>query len=225
MIFMRRIVPALTVSALALLALAACQKPAEPAQPAAAAQTDTGKAPAAAPADAAPNPLEPPARVLRNDAIGYDGFNGGTEAGAVTARFGADAAAVRGAWGGEMKDNNGQRPDAKCYLLYPVRGAITHQYGFLMGADGLSGIDVYDPKALAPGGGRIGMSIDEINKAYPGKVKQIPNPSFEGAAFLQVSPPDGKDTQLVFETDALGSVTNWRIGKRGAIEPDESCTR
>lgn len=222
---MRRFVPALMVSALALLALAACQKPADPTPAADAAQTDTGKAPAAQPATAAPNPLEPPERVLRNDAIGYDGFNGSTEAGQVSAKFGADAAAVRGAWGGEMKDNNAQRPDAKCYLLYPVRGAITHQYGFLMGSDGLTGIDVYDPKALAPGGGRIGMSIDEINKAYAGKVTQIPNPSFEGAAFLQVTPPDGKGTQLSFETDALGSVTNWRIGKRSALEPNESCTR
>lgn len=222
---MRRFVPALTVFALALSALTACQKPADPAPTADAAPTDTGKAPTARPGADTPNPLEPPERVLRNDAIGYDGFNGGTEAGQVSARFGADATAVRGAWGGEMRDNNAQRPDAKCYLLYPVRGAITHQYGFLMGADGLTGIDVYDPKALAPGGGRIGMSIDEINKTYPGQVKQIPNPSFEGAAFLQVTPPTGKDTQLSFETDALGSVTNWRIGKRSALEPNESCTR
>ncbi|UNP28305.1 hypothetical protein [Lysobacter gummosus] len=222
---MRRFVPALTVSALALCTLAACQKPAEPAQSAPAAQTDTGKAPARQPVAAAPNPLEPPERVLRNDAIGYDGFNGTTEAGTVSAKFGSDAPTIRGAWGGEMKDNNSQRPDAKCYLLYPVRGAITHQYGFLMGSDGLAGIDVYDPKALAPGGGHIGMSIDEINQAYAGKVKQVPNPSFEGAAFLQVAPPDGKDTQLTFETDALGNVTNWRIAKRAALEPNESCTR
>ncbi|MEH6420648.1 hypothetical protein [Pseudomonas sp. CGJS7] len=222
---MRRLVPALTVSALALCVLAACQKPAEPTAQAAPAQADTGKAPAAQPVAAAPNPLEPPERVLRNDAIGYDGFNGSTEAGTVSAKFGADAASVRGAWNGEMKDNNSQRPDAKCYLLYPVRGAITHQYGFLMGGDGLTGIDVYDPKALAPGGGRIGMSIDEINKAYAGQIKQVPNPSFEGAAFLQVSPPDGKDTQLTFETDALGTVTNWRIAKRNALEANESCTR
>ncbi|MGH8080595.1 MAG: hypothetical protein ACREP7_08475 [Lysobacter sp.] len=222
---MRRSVPLLTVSALALCVLAACQKPAEPGQPAAAAPADAGKAPTGQPVAAAPNPLEPPERVLRNDAIGYDGFNGSTEAGTVSAKFGADAATIRGAWGGEMKDNNGQRPDAKCYLLYPVRGAITHQYGFLMGKDGLDGIDVYDPKALAPGGGRIGMSIDEINQAYTGKVKQVPNPGFEGAAFLQVSPPDGKGTQLTFETDALGTVTNWRVAKRGSLDSEESCTR
>lgn len=225
---MRRFVPALTVSALALLVLAACQKPAEPAQPAPAPapQTDVGTAPASTPVAAAPNPLEPPERVLRNDAIGYDGFSGGSGAGVVTAKFGSDAATIRGAWGGQMKDNTAQRPDAKCSLLYPVRGAITHQYGFLMGKDGgLAGIDVYDPKALAPGGGHIGMSIDEINKSYAGKVKQIPNPTFEGAAFLQVAPPDGKGTQLTFETDALGVVVNWRIAKRDALEPDESCTR
>ncbi|QQQ02658.1 hypothetical protein [Lysobacter enzymogenes] len=222
---MRRSVPALAASALALLVLAACQKPAEPAQSAQAAAADTGKAPAAG-AAASDNPLEPPERAVRGDAIGYDGFSGGAEPGGpVTARFGADAASVRGAWGGEMKDNNGQRPDAHCFLLYPVRGAITHQYGFLMGKDGLAGIDVYDPKAQAPGGGRIGLSIDEINKAYAGKVKQVPNPTFEGAAFLEVEPPQGKDTQLTFETDALGNVTNWRIARKGAMAHEESCTR
>ncbi|WP_394540448.1 hypothetical protein PRJ39_07440 [Lysobacter enzymogenes] len=222
---MRRSVPALAASALALLVLAACQKPAEPAQSAQAAAGDTGKAPAATSA-AADNPLEPPARAVRSDAIGYDGFSGGAEPGSpVSARFGADAASVRGAWGGEMKDNNGQRPDAQCFLLYPVRGAITHQYGFLMGKDGLAGIDVYDPKAQAPGGGRIGLSIDEINKAYAGKVKQVPNPTFEGAAFLEVEAPQGKDTQLTFETDALGNVTNWRIARKGAMAHEESCTR
>lgn len=221
---MRRSVPALAASALALLVLTACQKPAEPAQPAAAAPADTGKAPAAS--AAAGNPLEPAARAVRSDAIGYDGFSGGAEAGGpVTARFGADAASVRGAWGGEMKDNNGQRPDAKCFLLYPVRGAITHQYGFLMGKDGLAGIDVYDPNAQAPGGGRIGMSIDEINQAYAGKIKQVPNPTFEGAAFLEAAAPDGKNTRLTFETDALGNVTNWRISVKDALAHEESCTR
>lgn len=222
---MRRSVPALAASALALLVLAACQKPAEPGPSGqATAAADTGKAPAAR--AGTDNPLEPPAREVRSDAVGYDGFSGGAEAGGpVTARFGADAASVRGAWGGEMKDNNGQRPDAKCFLLYPVRGAITHQYGFLMGKDGLAGIDVYDPKAQAPGGGRIGMSIDEINQAYAGKVKQVPNPTFEGAAFLEVAAPEGKNTQLTFETDALGTVTNWRISTRGALAHEESCTR
>ncbi|QWP78855.1 hypothetical protein J5226_10870 [Lysobacter sp. K5869] len=223
---MRRSVPALAASALALLVLAGCQKPADPAAQSAAASADTGKAPAAGAAAAASNPLEPPARPVRSDAIGYDGFSGGAEPGGpVTARFGADAAGVRGAWGGEMKDNNSQRPDANCYLLYPVRGAITHQYGFLMGKNGLAGIDVYDPKAQAPGGGHVGMSIDEINKAYAGKVKQVPNPTFEGAAFLEVPAPDGKNTQLTFETDALGNVTNWRIATKDALAHEESCTR
>lgn len=221
---MRRSVPALAASALALLALTACQKPAGSADSAQAAPAETGKAPAAA--APAGNPLEPPARPVRSDAVGYDGFSGGAAPGSpVDARFGADAAAIRGAWGGEMKDNNGQRPDAACFLLYPVRGAITHQYGFLMGKNGLAGIDVYDPKAQAPGGGRIGMSIDEINRTYAGKIKQVPNPTFEGAAFLEVPSPQGKDTQLTFETDALGNVTNWRIAVKGAMAHEESCTR
>ncbi|MFK3651298.1 hypothetical protein ACI2IY_23120 [Lysobacter enzymogenes] len=223
---MRRSVPALAASALAVLVLTACQKPADPAapSPSAAAPADAGKAPAAAASPA--NPLEPPARAVRSDAIGYDGFSGGAEPGSpVDARFGADAASVRGAWGGEMKDNGAQRPDANCFLLYPVRGAITHQYGFLMGKNGLAGIDVYDPKAQAPGGGRIGMSIDEINRVYAGKIKQVPNPTFEGAAFLEVPAPDGKNSQLTFETDALGNVTNWRIAVKDAMAHEESCTR
>lgn len=221
---MRRSVPALAASALAVLVLTACQKPADPVAQPAAAPADAGKAPAAAASPA--NPLEPPARAVRSDAIGYDGFSGGAEPGSpVDARFGADAASVRGAWGGEMKDNGAQRPDANCFLLYPVRGAITHQYGFLMGKNGLAGIDVYDPKAQAPGGGRIGMSIDEINRVYAGKIKQVPNPTFEGAAFLEVPAPDGKNSQLTFETDALGNVTNWRIAVKDAMAHEESCTR
>ncbi|MBO7941653.1 hypothetical protein JTP77_038025, partial [Streptomyces sp. S9] len=61
--------------------------------------------------------------------------------------------------------------------------------------------------------------------AYAGKIKQVPNPTFEGAAFLEVPAPDGKDTQLTFETDALGNVTNWRIARKNALAHEESCTR
>ena len=222
---MRRSVLLLALPAACLFALAACQKPAEPGAGAGAATQD-GQAPAAARQGAgAPNPLAPPERKLRSDAIGYEGFNGSEQAGAVSARFGADAAAVRQAWGGEMKDNDGQRPGAKCHLLYPVRGAVAAQYNFLMSAQGLTGIDVYDTKAVAPGGGRIGMGIDEIKQAYAGQVEELPNASFEGSVFLRVAAPEGKQTQLTFQTDALGKVTNWRIANRGALAPEESCTR
>lgn len=212
------------VLALAVSALAACQQPAGNADPAQAAGNDAGQAPAASPAASA-NPLLPPERVLRSDAIGYDGFNGSDQAGTITARFGADGASVRQAWGGEMKDNRDQRPDATCHLLYPVRGAVTHQYAFLMAGDKLAGIDVYDPKAIAPGGGRVGMSIAEINQTYAGQTKQVANPTFEGSAFIEVAAPQAKHSQLTFETDALGTVTHWRISERGALEASESCTR
>ncbi|MGO1002112.1 hypothetical protein [Lysobacter sp. CA196] len=219
------------VLALTVLALSACQKPAGSADPTQTdstqadsmptAKSDTGPAPAASPA----NPLLPPERVLRSDAIGYDGFNGSDRAGTVSAKFGADSASVRQAWGGEMKDNRDQRPDATCHLLYPVRGAVTHQYGFLMAGDKLAGIDVYDAKAIAPGGGRIGMSIAEINQTYAGQTQQVANPNFEGSAFIEVAAPQARHSQLTFETDALGTVTHWRISERGTLDTSESCTR
>lgn len=212
------------VLAVAVLALSACQKPADSADSTRTAKNDTGQAPSASPA-ASTNPLLPPERVLRSDAIGYDGFNGSDQADTVTAKFGADSASVRQAWGGEMKDNRDQRPDAACHLLYPVRGAVTHQYAFLMAGDKLAGIDVYDAKAIAPGGGRVGMSIAEINQAYAGRTKQVANPTFEGSAFIEVAAPQAKNSQLTFETDALGTVTHWRISERGALEASESCTR
>ena len=212
------------VLAVAVLALSACQKPADSADSAKPTQADSGRAPAAAQA-AATGPLLPPERVLRSDAIGYDGFNGSDQAGTVTAKFGADSASVRQAWGGEMKDNRDQRPDDACHLLYPVRGAVTHQYAFLMAGDKLAGIDVYDAKAVAPGGGRIGMSIAEITQTYAGKTRQVANPTFEGSAFIEVDAPQAKHSQLTFETDALGTVTHWRISERGALEASESCTR
>lgn len=212
------------VLAMAVLALSACQKPAGSADSAKTAQADPGQAPAASPA-APTNPLLPPERMVRSDAIGYDGFNGSDQAGTVTAKFGADSASVRQAWGGDMKDNRDQRPDAACHLLYPVRGAVTHQYAFLMAGDKLAGIDVYDAKAVAPGGGRIGMSIAEITQTYAGKTRQVANPTFEGSAFIEVDAPQAKHSQLTFETDALGTVTHWRISERGALEASESCTR
>ncbi|WP_101925605.1 MULTISPECIES: lectin [Luteimonas] len=217
-----RTLPAVAVLA---LALAACQADA-PAESAAAAPTPATDA--AAPVDpVADQPADPvppataPGAIGSNRAPVADGVI--TFAGFGPAAFGADQEQVRMAWGNDLGDAQPSEAGGCYYLMPQPVGADGYQLAFMMEGDRFARIDVRSDAQTAPGGGKVGMTADEIEALYPGRVEVQPHKYVEGANTLRVTDADGSDHALVFETDATGAVTQWRIGAPPQVDYVEGC--
>ena len=160
-----------------------------------------------------PNSAQPdPAQhvIPASQTIGFAGFG--------PAKFGATQEEVRMAWG---KDMSG-KPDEPggCYYLQPMPegGPVA----FMLEGDRFVRVDVRGAALTAPGGGQAGMTIAEIRKRYPG-VEVMPHKYEENAKYLRVKDPAGGTGVRVFETDAAGTVTRWRIGTAPQVDYVEGC--
>jgi hypothetical protein len=200
------------------LALAACtdrvERPhdAAAAKPAAPAATDAAPPPPSTPVPAAPAPAMTSGPMPASGAIGYSGFG--------PARFGATAEEVRMAWGKDMAGGPGD-PQG-CYYLYPEpHQKGSHRIGFMIENQRFSRLDVDVADIVAPGGGRVGMSAAEIGQHYTGLVEQ-PHKYVEGAKYLRHADA-ASGAVLVFETDASGKVTAWRLGTPPQVDYVEGC--
>ena len=214
---MKRELPTSILLTVALIACADRELPAS-AAPASTAETilepdqpdqdiPPATAPPTSPAPTGPTPAE--------GAIGYAGFG--------PAEFGADEEAVRIAWGKELKADAPSEPGG-CYYLFPQPDP-QGGYGvaFMIEGDKFARIDVDSADIAAPGGGRIGMGADEINERYAGRVEARKHKYVDGAQYLRVSAPRRGNGVLVFETDAAGTITGWRIGVPPQVDYVEGC--
>ncbi|MBO9716911.1 MAG: hypothetical protein J7507_08870 [Pseudoxanthomonas sp.] len=140
---------------------------------------------------------------------------------AVPVPFGRDPQALRVAMGGNLKGDAGEA--GGCHFLFQ-QPRPAHGYGtaFMIEDGRFVRMDVDDPAATAPGGGRVGMDATEIAALYPGRVEERPHKYVEGAKYLRVS-RDGSATVLLFETDAQGRVRSWRIGQPPQVDYVEGC--
>lgn len=177
-------------------------------EPAAPAATEAPAPPPAASVPAADVGMLPAA-----DTITFAGFG--------PAAFGADEEGVRMAWG---KDMEGAPSEAGgCYVLVPApRGEPPFRFGFMLEGGKFSRIDVRIDAIPAPGGGKVGMSADEIAHLYPG-IEAMPHKYVEGAHTLRAKDPAGGAGALVFETGANGVVVAWRIGVPPQVDYVEGC--
>ena len=82
--------------------------------------------------------------------------------------------------------------------------------------------DVGNADMVAPGGGKVGLTGDEIRALYPGRVEARPHKYVEGGQYLRVPASEGSGW-LVFETDAAGRVTSWRAGVVPQVDYIEGC--
>lgn len=145
-----------------------------------------------------------------------------TFAGFGPAAFGAGAESVRQAWGGTLR----ALPDdaAPChYLSPPVESDSGYQVAFMVEDGRFVRIDIASPRVVAPGGGRVGMRIEDLEALYPGMVERQPHKYVEDGQYLRIRDPDGGPGVLVFEADDDGLLGEWRIGLPPQVDYVEGC--
>jgi hypothetical protein len=85
-------------------------------------------------------------------------------------------------------------------------------------------LDIHGADTTAPGGGRVGMSEREIGHRYAGRLVARPHKYTDGKYLIASPPPrQGGESRLVFETDAAGTVTQWRVGLPPPVHWAEGC--
>lgn len=154
----------------------------------------------------------PPAPRPAPGTIGYAGFG--------PARFGSTPEEVRMAWGGEMIGGPGE--PGGCYYLFPEPKALDgFNVAFMIEKDRFARVDVDAPGIEAPGGGQVGMGLEEIRRRYP-DIEEQPHKYVQDGKSLRHR--DASGSVLVFETDPAGKVTAWRIGVPPQVDYVEGCS-
>ena len=186
------------------LALTACQR--EPA-------ADQAQTPAAPATPAATAPPAASALIASGDAHvnGYGHL-----------RFGMTADEAKQAWGGELNGKPG--PGEICYYLMPKWVKTAREFGFMVESDKFVRYDVGNDKDVAPGGGKRGMGVDEIRKLYAGRFQETPHKYVKGGSYLRIKSNDESGGVLLFETDADGKVSAWRVGQAPQVDYVEGCS-
>ncbi len=135
-------------------------------------------------------------------------------------RFGMDAGQARAAWGGDLQGE--AAPDNGCYLLRPRWASDARRLGFMFEGGQLVRLQTNEAKETAPGGGKVGMTLAQLHALYPDGLTEQPHKYIPGALTLRL-PDAATQTALVFETDADGKVTSWRVGKPPQVDYVEGC--
>ncbi|MET0581479.1 MAG: lectin [Pseudoxanthomonas sp.] len=210
--------------ALASLSLAAC-KPADTEAPAAAASADAAPtdAPAATPAtpDASPAPATetaapsapdaPPSTIAQASFTGYGDM-----------KLGSTVEEAKAAWGGEL--NGKPSEGSTCYYLTPKWVKAPRDFAFMAEDGKFVRYDVGTDKEAAPGGGKVGMTVEELQKLYNNALQSTPHKYVEGGKNLSVAASGVAPSKLVFETDAAGKVSAWRVGLSPQVDYVEGCS-
>lgn len=150
-------------------------------------------------------------------AITYAGFG--------PARFGATEEQVRMAWGKELQADPVDSPEACHYLQLSPRSPEGYRLAFMIDGGKFARMDVDTADIAAPGGGRIGMSKDEIGKLYAG-IEERPHKYTDGL-YLRIKDPAGGNGVLLFETDGKSGqakVVEWRVGVPPQVDYVEGCS-
>jgi hypothetical protein len=220
--------PTIPAIALLALALAACNAERTPADAADATPPAGSGADAMASDPAAPPPLDQPAQDVPPASAPAPGVNQAPDLGLVRMdgygdmRFGMSADEAKKAWGGELKGEPSE--GGGCYYLTPKWVATPSDFAFMVEGGKFVRYDVGTGKEIAPGGGKVGMGIDEIRTLYAGRVEETPHKYVEGGKYLGVKDGNGGTGKLVFATGADGKVTSWRVGVPPQVDYVEGCS-
>ena len=198
---------------MAVTLLSACQRdPAvAPATEPQTTATATPMAEAPAPTPAADDTAAPAGPVSQASFLGYGDM-----------MLGSTVDEARAAWGGEL--NGAPMEGTTCHYLWPKWITRPADFAFMMEDGRFVRYDVGTDKETAPGGGKVGMSVEELQKLYGGALKASPHKYTQGGQYLSMDAGDVAPTRLVFEVDAAGKVTSWRVGLSPQVEYVEGCS-
>ena len=198
---------------MAVTLLSACQRDpaAAPATEPQTTATATPMAEAPAPTPAADDTAAPAGPVSQASFLGYGDM-----------KLGSTVEEARAAWGGEL--NGAPMEGTTCHYLWPKWITRPADFAFMMEDGKFVRYDVGTDKETAPGGGKVGMSVEELQKLYGGALKASPHKYTQGGQYLSMDAGDVAPTRLVFEVDAAGKVTSWRVGLSPQVEYVEGCS-
>ena len=198
---------------MAVTLLSACQRDpaAAPATEPQTTATATPMAEAPAPTPAADDTAAPAGPVSQASFLGYGDM-----------KLGSTVDEARAAWGGEL--NGAPMEGTTCHYLWPKWITRPADFAFMMEDGKFVRYDVGTDKETAPGGGKVGLSVEELQKLYGGALKASPHKYTQGGQYLSMDAGDVAPTRLVFEVDAAGQVTSWRVGLSPQVEYVEGCS-
>jgi hypothetical protein len=171
-------------------------------------QGGSGQATAAAAASPA-RPAVVAAAPTGSDIVGYESL-----------RWNMTPPQMREAWKAPLFPQTLADPD-QCSYVTPQEGNF--DIGFMIESGTFRRVDVRRGATEAPGGGRIGMTAEQIQSLYAGHVQSQPNKYEAGARDWVVTPSAGSQVKLVFEADADGKITRWRMGMAPQVDYVEGC--
>lgn len=204
----------LSIALLAALAACTAERSAGPGDAAAT------PAPVPAPAGNDAPPVDAVAKPAPMPANAGDGQ--ATFAGYGDVKFGTAAAEMEAAWGGELNEV-GKDFDAGCYFMTPVWVKTPSEFNFMISEGKFARFGTESAKFPAPGGGKVGMSEAELQALYDNALQASPH-KYTNGKYLSIAASGVAPTRLVFETDAQGVVTEWRVGVLPEVDYVEGCS-
>ena len=193
--------------------LSACQRDpaAAPATEPQTTATATPMAEAPAPTPAADDTAAPAGPVSQASFLGYGDM-----------KLGSTVEEARAAWGGEL--NGAPMEGTTCHYLWPKWITRPADFAFMMEDGRFVRYDVGTDKEIAPGGGKVGMVVEQLMLLYGSSLQSAPDKYVEGGKVLTITAPDGSPAKLVFQVDGVGSVTGWRVGLPPQVDYVEGCS-
>ena len=138
-------------------------------------------------------------------------------------KFGTAAADMERAWGGELK-TLGKDANPSCYFMAPKWVKTPAEFAFMIGDGKFVRYGSDSAKVAAPGGGKVGMTTQELQALYHGALQSTPHKYVEGGQYLSMLASGVAPAKLVFEVDAAGKASAWRVGLSPQVEYVEGCS-
>lgn len=213
----------LPLAGLLLLSLAACGGHDKQGAAGSGSDTPAETASATGPAQSTdPDLAARPANDRREDSPArLDGFAGAT--------LGAGIAEVRSGFGTPLQglgtDASGKPLPADdgndgCYFLRPQDAEDPR---LMIEGRKLVRYDVRSAAIAAPGGGKVGMTLGELQVLYPERGDVGPDKYDEKAQHLRVRPAQEGKAVIDFALGADGRVNAWRVGQTPQVDYVEGC--
>ncbi|HEY0198113.1 MAG TPA: lectin [Rhodanobacter sp.] len=134
-------------------------------------------------------------------------------------RFGMNEAMFRAAWQADLVGTID--PAGDCSLLQPAWEKTLANFDFMFQHGQFVRYDVGTAKEIAPGGGKVGMNVEQIRALYGSGLQVSPHKYRQNEQYLRIA--DGKESVLLFETDTSGHVSRWRVGIPPQVDNGDGC--